>query len=93
MAAAVGLTVALAAFATYQFVHHQLYRQVESSLDSEWGVLATNGAVNPAQVGRFLGQYNNSLLQIIDQNGNADAPHRSIRDEPAAEYQPAGEQA
>jgi two-component system sensor histidine kinase MprB len=71
VAAAVGLTVALAAFATYQFVHHQLYHQVESSLDNEWGVLTTNsGAVNPSQVGNFFGQYNNSLLQIIDSSGN-----------------------
>ncbi len=70
VAAAVGLTVALAAFATYHFVHHQLYRQVESSLNSEWGVLANNGPVNPAQVGHFFGLYNNSLLQIIDPTGS-----------------------
>ncbi len=71
VAAAVGLTITLAASATYLFVHHQLYHQVDSSLNGEVGVLASpDGAFNANRVAGFFRLYNNSLLQVIDQSGN-----------------------
>ncbi len=71
VAGAVGLTVALAAFGTYLFVHHQLYRQVDSSLNSEIGVLASpQGVFQLGREANFFRQYNNSLLQVIDATGN-----------------------
>ncbi len=71
VAVAVGLTVAAAAFATYQYVHHELYRQVDASLNNEFSVLVNqNGEISQATVGHVITQYNNSLLQVIDSNGN-----------------------
>ena len=47
VAAAVGLTVALAALAVYISVRHQLYSQIDSSLNEELAFLAPQGQFRP----------------------------------------------
>jgi two-component system sensor histidine kinase MprB len=70
VAAAVGLTITLAASATYLFVHHQLYNQVDSSLAGEVLALTNSqGVLRPGQQENFFRLYNNSLLQVIDETG------------------------
>ncbi len=81
VAAAVGLTVALAAFASYQFVHHQLYRQVDASLTDEVSVLANgSGQVSLATARSVFGQYNNSQLQVIEPSGQRRYPFLATAD-------------
>jgi two-component system sensor histidine kinase MprB len=71
VATAIGLTVALAAFGTYQYVHHTLYSQVDTSLNNELGVLTNGqGQLQLGQKANVLREYNNSLLQVIDSSGN-----------------------
>src|SRR6202000_911209 len=61
VAAAVGVTVALASLAAYVSVHHQLYSQVDTSLNGEVGLLANpQGDFRPGQEANFLRRYNNS---------------------------------
>ena len=70
VAAAVGVAVALTALASYIAVHHQLYSQVDSSLNGEVRALASQGQFRAGQVGNFVQHYNNGLLQIVDAHGN-----------------------
>ena len=68
------LTVALAALASYFSVHHQLYSQVDSSLNGELAVLAhPRGSFAPTWPSVLQRHYNNSLLQVIDPSGNVDS--------------------
>ena len=70
VAAAVGLTVALAALAAYISVHHQLYSQVDSSLNEELAFLAPQGQFRVDRGGGLQRRYSNSYLQVIDPNGS-----------------------
>jgi two-component system sensor histidine kinase MprB len=75
VAAAVGVAVALTALSSYLAVHHELYSQVDSSLNGEVGFLTSSqGDFRPAQAGDFLRRYNNSLLQIIGPDGSPLSP-------------------
>ena len=65
VAAAVGVAVALAALASYYAVRHQLYTQVDSSLQSELSAISPNGRVNLEQAPSILSRFNNSLLQVV----------------------------
>jgi two-component system sensor histidine kinase MprB len=71
VAAAVGVTLALAALASYFAVRHQLYGQVDSSLQSELGAagFANGGTIDPGRTGQFLRRFNNSILQVVSQDG------------------------
>ena len=74
VAAAVGVTVALACLASYIAVSHQLFSQVDSSLASEMQSVqsATSpcgpgvGCINTRQVSGFLSRYSGSYLQVIN---------------------------
>jgi two-component system, OmpR family, sensor histidine kinase MprB len=74
VAAAVGFTVALACLASYIAVRHQLFSQVDSSLESEMQAVQTTTSscgpgvtcFNPRQVAGFLSHYSGSYLQVID---------------------------
>jgi len=69
VAAAVGVAVALAALASYIAVHHQLYSQVDSSLQSEaLAELSPQGAFDQRAVEAFLRRYNDTVLQVVEQN-------------------------
>ena len=73
VAAAVGLTLALAAFASYLAVSHQLYSQVDSSLQSDVAAavqLSPGGRVDPLRYGTFLRRTNNSFVQIVQSDGS-----------------------
>jgi two-component system sensor histidine kinase MprB len=75
VAAAVGVAVALAALASYIAVHHQLYRQVDSSLQSEMGAaprLSRGGTFSTGLVAGFLGRFNNSVLQVVAADGTVE---------------------
>jgi two-component system, OmpR family, sensor histidine kinase MprB len=74
VAAAVGVTVALASLASYLAVSHQLFSQVDSSLVSELSNLpqpspACGGdptCLDPSTVGRYLSRYGGGYLQVVD---------------------------
>jgi two-component system sensor histidine kinase MprB len=61
--------MALAALASYFAVRHQLYSQVDSSLQAELAASAQpspNGPIISAnQMARLLSRYNNNLLQVV----------------------------
>ena len=68
VAAAVGVAVALAALASYFAVRHQLYSQVDSSLQAE--LLASSqpspsGTISADRVASLLSRFNNNLLQVV----------------------------
>jgi two-component system sensor histidine kinase MprB len=71
IAAAVGVTVALASLAAYFTVHHQLLSQVDSSLVSEASSAPAEpgGTFVPDRVAPFLQRYADSVLQVIDAQG------------------------
>jgi two-component system, OmpR family, sensor histidine kinase MprB len=71
VAAAVGVAVALTALASYLAVHHELYRQVDSSLNGEVSFLvSTQGDLRGQdQAGNFLQRFNDSLLNFIGPDG------------------------
>jgi two-component system sensor histidine kinase MprB len=69
VAAAVGVTLALAALASYIAVRHQLYSQVDSSLQNELAA-APSGPFTTGQIAGFLQGFNNSILQIITPDGS-----------------------
>lgn len=72
IAAAVGVTVALAALAAYFTVHHQLLSQVDSALITEASSAPSSGpdrTFRPEQVAPFLQRYADSDLQVIDASG------------------------
>ncbi|HUJ66210.1 MAG TPA: HAMP domain-containing sensor histidine kinase [Acidimicrobiales bacterium] len=74
VAAAVGVTVALASLASYLAVSHQLFSQVDSALKSELSNAPGPSAdcapgqtcLNPLTVGRFLSRYGGGSLQVVD---------------------------
>src|SRR5690242_9703828 len=76
VAAAVGVTLALAALASYIAVRHQLYSQVDSSLQNELAaapsLLTGPGQFNTRRVAGFLSQFNNSILQFVNANGSVE---------------------
>src|SRR5262249_9441575 len=76
VAAAVGVTLALAAVASYIAVRHQLYSQVDSSLQKELGaapsLLTAPGPPNTRRVASFLSQFNNSILQFVSADGTVE---------------------
>jgi two-component system sensor histidine kinase MprB len=75
VAAAVGVTVALAALASYFAVRHQLYRQVDSSLQSELAAapgLSQGAQINTGELGRLLRRFNNSIVQVVSPDGTVD---------------------
>jgi two-component system sensor histidine kinase MprB len=68
VAAAVGVAVALAALASYFAVRHQLFSQVDTSLQAEMSAsaqLSSSRGFDPNRVAIFLGHYNGSLLQVV----------------------------
>jgi two-component system sensor histidine kinase MprB len=72
VAAAVGVTLALAAVASYVAVRHQLLGQVDSTLESDVQSaiqLSPGGAFNPTRYGSFLRRTNNSFIQVIQPDG------------------------
>src|SRR5262249_25103851 len=61
--------------ASYIAVRHQLYGQVDSSLQNELAAaptLAQGGTFNPARIGGFLGRFNNSILQVVSADGSVE---------------------
>jgi two-component system sensor histidine kinase MprB len=87
-AVAVGLTVALAALASYITVHHELYSEVDSSLYSEAvraeqpignGLFGGSSEINPNSVGDIL-RRNGDYLQVI--TGSGVVEYSSIADGP-----------
>ena len=72
VAAAVGLTLTLAAFASYFAVSHQLYSQVDSSLQSDIAAavqLSPGGRFDPLRYATFLRHTNNSFVQVVQTDG------------------------
>jgi two-component system, OmpR family, sensor histidine kinase MprB len=78
VAAAVGVAVALTALASYIAVHHQLYRQVDSSLQSELTALSPGGNLSLRQATPTLRRFNNSVLQVIGPDGQVIIPPTGI---------------
>lgn len=73
VALAVGLTLAIAAFASYVAVSHQLFGQVDSSLQSDVSIaqsLSPGGGLEPSRVSGFLHRNHDSFLQVVGANGN-----------------------
>jgi two-component system sensor histidine kinase MprB len=75
IALAVGITVALAALAAYFTVRHQLYSDVDSALVTEMSNSpGRGGSFNINEVEGFLARYTNSVLQVIDGQGQVRYP-------------------
>jgi two-component system sensor histidine kinase MprB len=81
VAAAVGVTVALACLASYLAVSHQLFSQVDSTLESEVGGLSNSqgpsagcgfdpSCLNVGTIGRSLSRYGGGYLQLVDGQGH-----------------------
>ena len=73
VALAVGLTLAVAAAASYFAVSHQLLGQVDSSLQSDVSIaqsLSPGGGLDPQRVAIFLRRNHDSFLQVIGADGN-----------------------
>jgi two-component system sensor histidine kinase MprB len=68
VAAAVGVAVALAALASYFAVRHQLFSQVDTSLQDELAAsaqLSPGGSFSADRVASLLHRFNNSVLQVV----------------------------
>jgi two-component system sensor histidine kinase MprB len=68
VALAVGLTLAVAAAASYFAVSHELFSQVDSSLQSDVVIaqsLSPGGGLDPQRVAVFLRRNHDSFLQVI----------------------------
>ena len=68
VALAVGLTLTVAAAASYFAVRHQLLGQVDSSLQSDVAIaqtLSPGGGLEPQRVAEFLRRNHDSFLQVI----------------------------
>ncbi len=77
VALAVGVTVALASLASYVAVRHQMYKQVNSSLETELNAFVDqNGQFNAFAANRILPRYANSMVQVEDANGNSLLPNQ-----------------
>jgi len=73
VALAVGLTLAVAALASYFAVRHQLFGQVDSSLQSDVAIaqnLSPGGGLDPQRVAGFLRRNHDSFLQVIGTDGS-----------------------
>jgi two-component system sensor histidine kinase MprB len=79
-AAAVGLAIALSAVASYLFVSHQLYNQVDSTLNSAVTTLAQSphpnpdGSVNFDRAAAGIETRDNDVVEFISSNGTVLAP-------------------
>jgi two-component system sensor histidine kinase MprB len=76
------VAVALAALASYFAVRHQLYSQVDSSLEAEMAAalgpqLSPRGQFDQSRVALFLQHFNNSQLQAINPDGSVALPTES----------------
>jgi two-component system sensor histidine kinase MprB len=70
VAVAVGVTVALAALAAYIAVHHELYNQLDSTLNRDTGaLLSSQQDLESSRVEALLNRYNDTLIQVIDSQG------------------------
>jgi two-component system sensor histidine kinase MprB len=81
VAAAVGVAVVLTALASYFAVRHQLYSQVDSSLNAEMAAAqlsAPRRIFDPNTVAGILRHYNNSLLQVIGPDQSVVYPDPTI---------------
>ncbi|HVA73880.1 MAG TPA: ATP-binding protein [Acidimicrobiales bacterium] len=73
VALAVGLTLAVAAIASYFAVRHELLGQVDSSLQSDVSIaqsLSPGGGLDPQRVATFLHRNHDSFLQVIGTDGS-----------------------
>lgn len=73
VALAVGLTLALAAAASYFAVSHELFGQVDSSLQGDVSIaqsLSPGGGLDPQRVSGFLRRNHDSFLQVVGADGN-----------------------
>jgi two-component system sensor histidine kinase MprB len=68
VAAAVGVAVAMTALASYYAVRHQLYHQVDTSLQAEMSALSAAG-FDFGHTAGILSQFNNSVVQAVAANG------------------------
>ena len=86
VAAAVGVTVALAALASYFAVRHQLYSQVDSSLKSEMGSCwpARDRQRRPRSAGTSSACTTTACCRSSTPTGSVDTPRRSLRAPAAA---------
>jgi two-component system sensor histidine kinase MprB len=89
VALAVGVTVALASLASYIAVHHEMYKQVDSALETELNAFVDpSGQFNSYNAARVLSKYANSTVQVVDANGNSllatNAPSLPFNSEVAA---------
>ena len=72
VALAVGVTLAVAAAASYFAVSHQLVSQVDSSLQSDVAIaqtLSPGGGIEPQRVAAFLRRNHDSFLQVVAADG------------------------
>jgi two-component system sensor histidine kinase MprB len=99
IAAAVGVTVALACLASYLAVSHQLFSQVDSALVSDAQAAPRIGGdcngfaqacrFNGGSVQQFLSHNGNSFFQIIDSDGTVWYPTTPSQDIPVSPSQAA----
>jgi two-component system, OmpR family, sensor histidine kinase MprB len=73
-AAAVLVTVALSSLVSFLVVHHQLYSQVDSTLQRELTAMSPGGNFRADVANNLLGRYNGSLVQVNAQNGDVVYP-------------------
>jgi two-component system sensor histidine kinase MprB len=73
VAVAAGIAVALAAVASYYAVRHQLYKQVDSSLQNEMAALQANG-FNPGggRAASIVAQFNGNVVQLVTAQGTVE---------------------
>jgi two-component system, OmpR family, sensor histidine kinase MprB len=99
VAAAVGVTVALASLASYLAVSHQMFSQLDSALVSDAQTAPSLGAecnrysqlcsFNGNSVQQFLSHNGNSFFQIIDSQGDVWYPGAQSQDIPVSASQAA----
>jgi two-component system sensor histidine kinase MprB len=66
------VAVALAAVASYYAVRHQLYKQVDSSLQNEMAALQANGFNLNGRSAAILSQFNGNLVQVVTAQGTVE---------------------
>ncbi|MGH9056744.1 MAG: ATP-binding protein [Acidimicrobiales bacterium] len=93
VAVAVGMTLALASFASYVAVRHQLFSQVDSSLRTEVASatqLSPGEVFNANRVADFLHRHGNGLFQVLAPDGSVlIAPSLTARPLPVTQSQAA----
>jgi two-component system sensor histidine kinase MprB len=73
VALAVGLTLAVAVAASYFAVSHEMFSQVDSSLQSDVAIaqtLSPGGGLDPQRVAAFLRRNQDSFLQVVGSDGS-----------------------